>query len=401
MAEMIEDGRTGWLAAEASRDSLAEALKRALDTPPARIAEMGHQASAAIRRMCDNEKIVESHLAFRGRLVEQGARRSLHLPANLPLAKSALSDESARRRSQKNSGEGIAVIVTCRQRQSPVECLRSLERQTQIPASVVIASDGPDRERALAEFDGFRTGGWTVIDRLNGGAAERKNAAIESVLGSGSNPAGFVFLDADHRPEPAFIAECEAALRQCPEVGLVSFWTRSHKADGKLAVAPCPAFPYQWAADEAAPFSAVRTEALREVGNFRAIMDHGYENWDLFNATMAAGWAAVTIPAVLGICMGKRDLSLRSPYDHVPGRMREMILARFPDLIARDAADIILYAEARAFHLSPDDSFNLKKRLALARTAIRSPLKTTALVLDRIKKAAYRAAARASDLVNP
>jgi hypothetical protein len=81
--------------------------------------------------------------------------------------------------------------------------------------------------------------------------------------------------------------------------------------------------------------------------------------------------------------------------------MREMILARFPDLIARDAADIILYAEARAFHLSPDDSFNLKKRLALARTAIRSPLKTTTRVLDRIKKMAHRAAARVFNLVNP
>ena len=83
MAEMVEDGRTGWIAPQATGQGLATALRRALATPPERLSVMGREAAAAIRRLCDNRHVVQQQLAFRDRLVHGGAERSLHLPAGL------------------------------------------------------------------------------------------------------------------------------------------------------------------------------------------------------------------------------------------------------------------------------------------------------------------------------
>jgi len=74
MAEMIVDGQTGWIAVRADTAGLQKALARALETPPARIAEMGGAAAESIRRICGNQQIVDRHLNFRRRLVDRGAK---------------------------------------------------------------------------------------------------------------------------------------------------------------------------------------------------------------------------------------------------------------------------------------------------------------------------------------
>ena len=86
MAEMIQDGRTGWLAPEATIAGLGEALQRALETPWTRISEMGQEAAREIRRLCDNRRILEAHMAFRKDLLNRGTRISPPAFANLLLA---------------------------------------------------------------------------------------------------------------------------------------------------------------------------------------------------------------------------------------------------------------------------------------------------------------------------
>jgi hypothetical protein len=74
MAEMIEDGRTGWLAAGSDPGSLAAALRRALSTPPAMLAAMGAAAAQSIRELCGNDAIVGRHLAFKREVIDRGCR---------------------------------------------------------------------------------------------------------------------------------------------------------------------------------------------------------------------------------------------------------------------------------------------------------------------------------------
>ncbi len=76
MAEVIADGRNGWVADAGDEAGLARALRRALETPPRKIAEMGEDAARSIRAYCDNRTVVERHLRFRGEVVDRGSHRS-------------------------------------------------------------------------------------------------------------------------------------------------------------------------------------------------------------------------------------------------------------------------------------------------------------------------------------
>jgi glycosyltransferase involved in cell wall biosynthesis len=382
MAEMIEDGRTGWLATGPGSEGLREALRRALETPATRVREMGRDAASDIRRICNNDSVVERHLAFRSAIARQEAKRSTKLPVNLPRAKRPFSDESARRVPQNCSPEGLAVVITCHDGGRPLdECLQSIKRQKREPATVVIVDHGSSENRTPEALETARSEGWRVIQQADAGLASAKNAGIEAVLGSGFKPIGFVFLGVDDRPHSDFIGVCEATLRQCPEVGLVSCWIHS-RVDNRVRVRPCPSFPYQWLSNEAAPFSAVRTEALLEAGNFRPLMNQGHEDWDLFNAVMAAEWITVTVPEVLV----SRRLSDDNGYEEARRELHD----RFPELIARDAGDLALLIEsARARSLGKKASL-LRGRIATARAILRHPRGPALWVLGALKNKILR-----------
>jgi len=80
MAEMITDGESGWLVDTADPEELAAALERALATPPERLREMGRRAARDVARLCDNDRVLAAHLAFRAEVASRGAVRPLALP---------------------------------------------------------------------------------------------------------------------------------------------------------------------------------------------------------------------------------------------------------------------------------------------------------------------------------
>jgi glycogen synthase len=350
MAEMIRDGETGWLADNAKSDGLEAALRRALATSPLRLAEMGLRASVEIRQLCDNKKTVENHLHFRREVVKQGLKRSFRLPVNLPWSKRPLCDESARRSAGPRSAKGLAFVVECTGVGGSLDnCLDSLERQTRKPATVVLISARSSHESIRPALQRARSLGWRLCEGPVELPQRAKNAAIEEVFSAGMDPLGVVFLDAMDRLDPNFSENCELVLQNCPEVGLVSFWTQ-YVGDRNVFVAnPCPAFPYQWLFDDTVPATAVRTEALREAGLFRVDLHSGIDHWDLVNGIMASGWVAVTVPALLNERRIMPFSTNRPPSDY--SRMRSDMLARFPDLIARDSLEMIKLLESRMVQL--------------------------------------------------
>lgn len=387
MAEMIVDGRSGWLASKTGSEGLAHALRRALDTSPAKTAEMGSHASLDIRKMCDNRKIVEGHLNFRSQIVNQGANRSLHLPVNLSCARRTLSNRADHRVSQNKGEGGIAIVVTCFNTGQFLDaCLQSIKRQTQKPAAVVVVDDKSTEERTLKALRKGRQEGWQVIEKKNGDIVPAKNTGIETILSSHPNLLAFAFLNAEDQLQHGFVAACESVLLRCPEVGLVSCWAHYSGINDRTWIRPCPGFPYQWLSNEAVPFSVVRTEALREAGNFRPGMSHGYENWDLFNAVMAGGWVAVTIPEMLGDHRVREDPMQHMAGAHIFGKMRREILERFPDLITRDARDIVLLAGSYTTHSLYEELFTLRGELAMAQLMLRHPRQTALRILKKVKR---------------
>ena len=86
MGEMIQDGRSGWLAASGV-EGLSAALRRALETSPQTLSRMGHNASMDVNDLCNNTKIIETHLDFRAQWIRGGARTEYSQPPPLPREK--------------------------------------------------------------------------------------------------------------------------------------------------------------------------------------------------------------------------------------------------------------------------------------------------------------------------
>ena len=70
MVEMVEDGVSGWIAADGSPAGLAHALRRALATPVAQRQRMGAAAAAAVQRICAPDDVVRRHRAFKAGLCQ-------------------------------------------------------------------------------------------------------------------------------------------------------------------------------------------------------------------------------------------------------------------------------------------------------------------------------------------
>jgi hypothetical protein len=370
MTELVEDGCTGWVAprTEPAWVGLAAALRRSLLTPADERAAMGGAAAVAVRRICDNSATVARQLAFRADLARRGADRSLGLPASLPGARPAARGRRAA------GGGGVAVIVTGDEREPPEACLTALRAQTRPPLSVTVVPDGrPEtRNEALA-------------------AARR-----------GRRPLGVLFLDGADLLRPQALAALEAALRHRNEVGLVSSWGAGRRwpASAMPVTAP-PSFPYQWIANEVAAVTAFRLEAVEEAGGFRPGLEDGLDEWDLVNAILAAGWPALTYPAILG--------ERTAAFAAAPGRLmraRTAVLERFPELVAADAAELVLLLEARC--PGPDvpaarqrvatvgDMLRRpwREQVVLAQAALREPRRAADWVLRRATSAVRQGARR-------
>jgi glycogen synthase len=344
MVEMIDDGRTGWLAPVRGAVGLADALARALAASPARRAAMGEAAAATVRRLCDANRIVERQIALRRRVADRGATASLRLPANLPWARRAITDTSARR-TAAGSSEGLAVVVTCLDgdHATLAACLATVHRQRTRPAAVAVVVT--PRDSQAGEIEALRRTGVLVCEHRGGTRAMARNAGAAAVIERGHRPLGFVFLEPADRLAEDFIGSGESVLRACSEVGLVSCWTAPTMPDGRWEIHPCPALPYGLLRSETVPGTVVRTEALNEAGLFRPEMPSGYDDWDLSVAVMAAGWTAVTYPATLAT-RSTEATSLADTPEPARGRLRRSLLTRFSREAARDAEVLVLLAEA-------------------------------------------------------
>jgi glycosyltransferase involved in cell wall biosynthesis len=133
MAEMVEDGRTGWIAAGSDARSLETTLRRALATPPSILASMGAAAATSIRALCDSREIVRRQIEFRRRIVARGCRAPGAISMRLaPLAAQALDRATGLPRLPQGRTMTAAEIL----RASPKQQLAILRRAVANPGYV-------------------------------------------------------------------------------------------------------------------------------------------------------------------------------------------------------------------------------------------------------------------------
>lgn len=355
MAEVVEDGHSGWLAESADEAGLLSALTRALDTSPVTLAEMGREAALRIRKLCDDDDILRRHIAFRRRVASAGANVS----CNVPVGAAPRAKRPVHRVAEVGARVGIAVAVaTGEAARASGACLVSLRHQTHPPRAVVLVGD---------EWAEDAAEGWPHETRIlrassGGGAGSRNNRASETVRKAGIMPLGFVFLDTEDRLEASFIARSEAVLERRPEVGLISCWTEQVRGKERYRIRPCPALPYQWLRNDAAPISVFRAEALEGTGPLRPSLPGAFVQWDLANSVLASGWVAVTIPEFLGHHTCREQTESAYP---ASSRMRCRLLERFPELVERDALSLVLLTGIDPRLRLREGSMNQRERLEL------------------------------------
>jgi glycogen synthase len=294
MVELVEDGRTGWLAPDTGVagmvDGLADALRRCLATSPEQRAAMGRAAAEAVRRTCDNERTVAEHLAFRAEIAGRGAQRSLS-QGGMPRTRSGAALARAGRTPAGGRGAGIVLRVDRLADAEPA--LGTIAAQTTPPRAVMVVASTPAGDPADEKKRDA-----TVLLAPERVGADAWNAGLAE-LSAESGCACWLFLDQHDRLAPDCLERIEAVLARRPEVGIVSFWTERIGASTVLEAAPCPDLPYQLTDNDVAPASAFRAEAIGESRPFQPGMPRGYDVWDVANMVMAKGWAAVTYPGLL------------------------------------------------------------------------------------------------------
>ena len=330
MAEMLEDGRTGWLAPGDTMaemvDGLEQALRRCLAETPARRQAMGAAAAEAVRELCDNDRTFQEHVAFRTEVARRGGRRS----AVLPGASRAAAE--ARR--------GIGVVAWIDGAEGAEAMLDSLTAQTLAPAALAFVHDPAAVPSGLALERRARAAGGIAMAAAPLAAAEAWNQGFQALRGV-RPPLGWVFLDRHDRLRPDALAKLEAALASCPQAGIVSFWTAS--ADGHVSAPPCPGFPHQWAQNEVARASAFRDEAIEGAAPFPPDVPAEGDLWALANGVLGRGWKSVVYPEFLA----RRESAGTMDWTRLPAyqETRRRLLKRLP---APAPADFLAYLDLHA-----------------------------------------------------
>lgn len=235
MAELIEDGVTGWVAAETSAEALADGLRRALATPAAERKAMGLRAAAAVREQCGNGRVLRDHLELRRELVAAGAGQSG------AFAGGSTAELGAR------SGWGIVAIA----RGDASQKTLAMDTIPQVPVRCEAARDA-----------------------AKSGAAIR--SGVSELLSRHPLLAAVAVLEASSTPEREVLERAVALLEREPSLGAVSGWTVD--GDGVLWTRPLsPVVTLSQSAD--LPAGCIyRAEAL---------------------TGSAKPWATVTLPEVM------------------------------------------------------------------------------------------------------
>jgi glycogen synthase len=385
MAEMIEDGRTGWLARDTGvtgmADSLTDALRRCLSTSPHETEAMGLAAAESVRKLCDNDSIVEEHVAFRAEVAARGAVSVGVLPHSRLLQVQARPDCT-------NPGDptGAAIVVRSPTIGAARQILESLQAQTVAPRAVlVVCSD----EAGSGNHDVSTDSGIVTLFRPDLSGTSAWNAGYEALQG---NDFGFhLFLDEHDRLAPYCLERLGSVFAFRPNTAVIAVWTWQSATPQRLQAPPCAEPVYQLFDIDVTAATAFRGSALGKGPPFRAGLPRDYDLWDLTTQLLLKGWEAVTLPEALA----ERTLpdAKMSVLDASALRaVRSEILARFtrPDIsIALEVVEnYVPIPLAPAFGEVLDPlAVVVFRRLVIA---VRDPRRTLIRILARSGKACKR-----------
>jgi glycogen synthase len=336
MSELLEDERTGWLAPDMGvagmADGLAVALRRCLAASPDQRASMGRAAAEAVREICDNERTVKAHIAFRADVARLGAQRSVTL-AGLSRPDVKKPERGIALQSQCR---GAGIVVRAETLVAAAFPLKSIRAQTTAHRAVVVvcaretANNLDIKARLDNPMDLFRPDCSGVV---------AWNVAFSA--GKEAMDCGYwLFLDCDDYLLPDCFARLEHAFMHQSEIGIVAIWTERTAKSQSLEAPLCPDMEHQLRENDVTPASAYRAEAIGEAQPFRPGLPREYDAWDLANKIMVDGWSAVGYPEILA-CRTSKTTTISWPQTTALRSVRTEVLGRFGSSITRATLNLI------------------------------------------------------------
>lgn len=208
LAEIVDDGVTGWHAEGPGREPIRKALERLL----ADRAEVGRvRASGAPRarflELTDEDKVLTEY-------------RDL-LASNPPKPQKNALTTHFRGLGDGNEPLVTGVVTYFGERETVREAVDSLLGQTHRNLEVIVVNDGSfeAEDRVLFELAGLDR--VRVLHKPNGGESSARNLAALDAEGE-----YLAFLDADNTLEPGFVARAVAMIEADPEIAYVTSWLR-------------------------------------------------------------------------------------------------------------------------------------------------------------------------------
>lgn len=329
MAEMIEDGRTGWIADGCDAASLEGALRRALATPPASLAAMGTAASAAIRTLCDNERTLDRHRKFKREVLALGIRQ----PGS---EGTHVTDAPAR--------YGVAIVVDSRTIPRESICFQSLLAQTTLPAHVAWVTD------AVVSPPVDLPPSWRCIQRSSAESAQREVLRLSREV---SGLLAITLVDDTWTLGSDYVAWIERTFNRLPDTGLAMPW--HYQGDGIIAPLPL-ALESQPSAADVPACASFRAIGVAKCATPLEAMAIGEARASLAAAILEHGWRATPLPVPLARHRGARTPRRnREAAFRVGGTLTPLDIVRAPReewrrLVRRACTDPIYVVQWLTWH---------------------------------------------------
>ena len=222
----------------------------------------------------------------------------------------------------------ISVVIPCfEQAQYLSECIESVLAQTYKPHEIIVINDGSqDETRYVAKQYPVK-----YIEQVNKGLASARNTGLMNMTGDYFFP-----LDSDDKMLENCLKVVSNTIENNPKADIVA---PSFKCFGKyqdeIILMPNPKledfnFLNGQPKNRIGYFSAIKKEALLEVGGYSPKMTWGWEDFHLSINLLSKGKKIVTIPEVL-ILYRTKDHSMIHEANAHASELTNQILKDFPN----------------------------------------------------------------------
>lgn len=384
LAEMIEDGKSGWHFEAGDADSLYQTLAKTLKLDASARRTIGEAARERVLHLCGNEKNIRLRETYFQKVIEAFDEKAISgLPDFLPHPHSRPDLSPCARR---KSGS-VSVIIPCYNLGAYLgDCVASVKSQSRPADEIIIVDDGSTDPQTREVLSAYEFDPDVHLERT-------PNRGLPSARNHGRSVASgdyLVFLDADDLLKPDYIAKLADVLDRHEGVGAVTPWVRHFGAQEDMWIPPHGQFPYLLAENCLAAASMVRARALDQCGGFQPAMQYNYEDWEFWIQLAEAGWALLCYPEALLDYRVRPESMIRGLTPQAHGYLRRIMVALHPELFHQYGAELSLIIEQRYrgwpqdYAILQAENDALRAQSGRLRRALRNPLQALRQIARKI-----------------